>query len=519
MTEDPGFDSKREDHKEDPLEQLLDESSDDEFGIPEFRNHFSPDNTPVVLRDWTAQEFSSIYLRFKPHLERHAKRYLNNQTQVEETVQDAFLYLMTSLPELDSELGVLRFLKWKTRLLALDVIRSNSRVAIRPIEDDEFHSEDPELTQSLERADDAAVVTMALAQLTPRHREVLIASLYQEKSTEAISSDLGLSENATRQLVFRARAAFKKALVGEAETAGLRISEILSIAARKAKSDSVKIVSSTGVLALIIAGFFAFNGSQAPSSLEAEQVVTPPSGSVLDDGTEAGVTPVEPTPDEATDDPVPTNSDLEIDQGDLSGVEAADDAQDGPAGESGSSLATEAPSQQDSSNSPVEVPETYDETFLGGDLLAPVEAANPIQLGRASLASIQLMPTPNAKSDSAIEPVTINMEDDQGRRVSFDFDLGTAQVFDNVSISIVYDGVVFKSLSLHGAAVQADYENGVFVFESKIGYLVEKDRNLLELDAINNAIFRIQLETDEDLTAIKMYQVSYHAGSFDSQKL
>ena len=107
------------------LERLLDEESDEDFGLPEFKEHLADTLTPAVLKDWTAQDFASIYVRFRPHLERHARRFLQNPSQVEEVVQDAFLYLMTTLPELDSELGVLRFLKWKTRLLALDVIRAN----------------------------------------------------------------------------------------------------------------------------------------------------------------------------------------------------------------------------------------------------------------------------------------------------------------------------------------------------------------------------------------------------------
>ena len=99
---------------EDALESLLDEESDEEFGLPRFQEHFADPMTPAVLKEWSAKDFASIYVRFRPHLERHAKRFLNNSSQVEEVVQDAFLYLMTTLPELDSELGVLRFLKWKT---------------------------------------------------------------------------------------------------------------------------------------------------------------------------------------------------------------------------------------------------------------------------------------------------------------------------------------------------------------------------------------------------------------------
>ena len=239
---------------QDPLEQLLDEESDDEFGLPEFKEHLADSLTPAVLKDWSAADFASIYVRFRPHLERHAKRFLVNPSQVEEVVQDAFLYLMTTLPELDSELGVLKFLKWKTRLLALDVIRANSRASFAPIDGQpEIAARDEEIGIDLERADDAAIVALALAKLQPRHREALIATLYEEKASEVVAAQMGLNENAFRQLLFRARSAFKKALVGEAETAGLRASEILSIAARKAAKESGKYVSAAGAFLLVLA--------------------------------------------------------------------------------------------------------------------------------------------------------------------------------------------------------------------------------------------------------------------------
>ena len=239
---------------EDPLENLLDSESDEEFGLPEFKEHLADHLKPAKLKDWTAADFASIYVRFRPHLERHARRFLVNPSQVEEVVQDAFLYLMTTLPELDSEVGVLKFLKWKTRLLALDVIRSNSRASFAPIDDvPEMAANVEDFNQELERADDAAIVALAMAKLQPRHREALIATLYEEKAQEAVAAQMGLSENALRQLLFRARSAFKKALIGEAEVAGKSMSEVLSIAARKAAAESGKYISAAGAFFLVLA--------------------------------------------------------------------------------------------------------------------------------------------------------------------------------------------------------------------------------------------------------------------------
>ena len=233
----------------DPLEQLLDEQSDSEFGLPSFKEQTQ------VLANWTAQDFSDIYVRFYPHLLRHAKRFLTNHAQAEEVVQDAFLYLMTSLPEIDSEIGVLKLLKWKVKYLALDVIRVNGKASFAPVDDVDLPVEH-ELSENLVRADEAAIVSLALAKLNPRQREALVASLYEEKETAVIAGQLGLSENATRQLLFRAKAAFKKALVGEAETAGLSVSQILSLAARKAAQDSGKYIGAASAFLLILAVSF-----------------------------------------------------------------------------------------------------------------------------------------------------------------------------------------------------------------------------------------------------------------------
>jgi RNA polymerase sigma-70 factor (ECF subfamily) len=285
---------------EDPLEALLDEQSDEDFGDLQIKER---SGKPVKLAEWSAQDFSSIYLRFRPHLERHARRFLRNPSQVDEVVQDAFLYLMVSLPELDSEIGVLRFLKWKTRLLALDVIRASGRSYIHSIDDvQEPASDDPEISSSLEQQDDAAVVKLALSKLNPRHREVLIASMYEEKSTEQIAAQVGLSENATRQLIFRARAAFKKALIGDVDTTGMSAAAILSVAARKAASEGKKVgAAALTLIALVVMSFTAFPGlNRAPADQMAD---APTSSSSESSQTDAGVSKaspeveISPTPD------------------------------------------------------------------------------------------------------------------------------------------------------------------------------------------------------------------------------
>ena len=255
---------------EDEFEALLDAEGDAEFGALELKDAAPGSKSGAkgeVLKNWTSKDFSNIYTRYRPHLERYAKRWLNNQHQVDEVVQDAFLYLMVTLPELDSEIGVLRFLKWKLRLLCLDVIRASGRAYVNNIDDheDALISDAPEHSAALEAADDAAVVRLALSKLTPRHREVLLATMYEEKSIAEVAAQVELTENATRQLIFRARAAFKVALIGDVDTSGMSAGAILSVAARKAAQETKKVGVQAMMLALFvilgIGTFFSLGGN------------------------------------------------------------------------------------------------------------------------------------------------------------------------------------------------------------------------------------------------------------------
>jgi RNA polymerase sigma-70 factor (ECF subfamily) len=121
--------------------------------------------------------------------------------------------------------------------------------------------------------------------------------MYEEKSTEEIASQVGLSENATRQLIFRARAAFKKALIGDVDTTGMSAAAILSVAARKAASEGKKVgAAALTLIALVVMSLTVFPGlnrattdqmAEAPAPSESNLnssapavVPTPKAGSV-----------------------------------------------------------------------------------------------------------------------------------------------------------------------------------------------------------------------------------------------
>ena len=453
----------------DPLEHLLDEESDEDFGYVVTRDRATgPDGHPVKLAEWSAQDFASIYTRFRPHLERHARRFLHNQSQIDEVVQDAFLYLMVSLPELDSEIGVLRFLKWKTRLLCLDVMRASGKAYVSSIDDvAEPISLDPEVSSYLEQQDDAAVLRLALSKLNPRHREVLLASIYEEKSTDQIAAQVGLSENATRQLIFRARSAFKKALLGDdVNTTGMSAAAILSVAARKAASEAKKVGAQAMVfvlfLMLAVGAFVNFTGrgTQTQEVAESQAPITAPeeTKAPIDEVVQI---PVTPTPD-------PANT-------------SANTAKPAPATPVKpalpvSNVAATAPSPSPSTNP------------VSARALSNIFMASP-EVAFVSKSNVTL--TADTHQDYMVAA-------SQGAFADFSFDADADSPFQNVMFTLTLDGKQFKVYASKAETVIGVDKQGMqhFVFYSAMKYLVDSKGKVWDQAELAKGTIRLELVVD-----------------------
>jgi RNA polymerase sigma-70 factor (ECF subfamily) len=197
----------------------------------------------LSVKEWTSEDYSRIFIKYRPRLAAYAQKFLSDPASVDEVVQDAFLYLFMSLPELDSELGVLKYLKWKTRFLALDVLRAQGkRPALFAVAEEAEELMEPADGPDafFSGVDDAAIVNLALSRIPDRHREVLIRSVLDDASAREIGEGLGITENATRQLLHRARASFREQVALVASENNTTVSAFLSTAVRKAKEAGVK---------------------------------------------------------------------------------------------------------------------------------------------------------------------------------------------------------------------------------------------------------------------------------------
>jgi RNA polymerase sigma-70 factor (ECF subfamily) len=476
-----------EDYQDDPLERLLDKESDEDFGAPEYKEHLADSLTPAVLKDWSASDFASIYVRFRPHLERHSRRYLVNPSQVEEVVQDAFLYLMTTLPELDSEVGVLKFLKWKTRLLSLDVIRLNSRVSIAPLDDQpEIAANTPEMSLEMERADDAAIVSMALAKLQPRHREILIASIYEEKSTDAVAEQLGLSENATRQLLFRARSAFKKALIGEVETAGMSVGQILSVAARKAAAESGKYVAAAGAFLLVMAVSLGVLPNINPSTTE--QIAIAPSQSA------ESVSPATTEQSSATESVEAPAVATESGQSPLDSTEASAVVSTETASEPMTQSAVRSPSNLPAST----VEESKSEPIFDEASVATILATNVSQAGyyTNSYASSDFL-------SAGFRGSSVEIFGGTGISAFLDIDLANRTVF-NAVYQMWVDGKRYYAVAENSSVGTNPIAGGYEVVLKASDFWVVDDRgNVFDKSPLANAISTVTLSLDPDGNPVK----------------
>ncbi|CAB4691962.1 MAG: sigma-70 family RNA polymerase sigma factor [Actinobacteria bacterium] len=427
---------------EDELDLLLDEVSDEEFGAVETK-----DAKPVKLKEWKAEEFASIYVRFRPHLERHARKWLSNQSQVDEVVQDAFLYLMVSLPELDSEIGVLKFMKWKVKNLCLDIYRASGKAYVKSIEDvAEPVALNSELGSDLERAEDAAVVRLALSKLNPRHREVLLASIYEEKSTAEIAAQVGLSENATLQLLFRARGAFKKALLGDVDTNGMSMGAILSVAARKAGEDAKKVGVQAMVLVLFLAvsvgAFFNFNGSSnsVTTVAEAPSVESNTNDSVfVESGTDSN--PLEVTPASF----VSQRPEVEVDY------------------------------------------DTYDPNVLSFRTAAYIASQNE---------DTEVFVYRDKKGSS-----TVHIEAKEGLVVTFQYDATSANPISDIMFTFVADGITYKAYALN-AVVSGS--NGQFAVSGTISDLIDLNNAVFSNNLLSKALFSLDFTISGDVGTGKL---------------
>jgi RNA polymerase sigma factor (sigma-70 family) len=219
---------------------------------------------------WTVADLSALYLESRTSLVSQARRMLRNDQDAHEVVQEAFLKFMLAAPELDTKERALAYIRASINNLSLNVIRAKgNRPNLVPLDADTSQERLSQIATenyipadaSLSAAEDAAIIKLALAKLSPAERAALVMWEVEGRSTAEIAKELGIKESAVRHTVSRARASLRKVLselvIDEAR--GLTALDLLSTTYKKATELAGKSSKIALTFILVLTAFLGLN--------------------------------------------------------------------------------------------------------------------------------------------------------------------------------------------------------------------------------------------------------------------
>ncbi|HEX9531004.1 MAG TPA: sigma-70 family RNA polymerase sigma factor [Acidimicrobiales bacterium] len=151
--------------------------------------------------------FAELYARYFARLCRFCERRVGDAHEAEEVAQEAFTRACRALPGLAGER---RFYPWLSVIaarLCVDVHRRRARSRPTPAVDAGWVDGGQE---DVLRAVDTALVRTALAQLSPRHQEILRLREWEDWSYERLAEHLDMTMAGIEALLWRARQALRR---------------------------------------------------------------------------------------------------------------------------------------------------------------------------------------------------------------------------------------------------------------------------------------------------------------------
>jgi RNA polymerase sigma factor (sigma-70 family) len=195
---------------------------------------------------------------------------LRSDSEANEVVQEAFIKFILAAPELDTKERALAYMRATINNLSLNVIRARgSRPNLVALDSDTSAERLAEIAVenyipadvSMSAAEDAAIIKLALAQLSLAERAALVMWEMEGRSTSEIASELGIKESAVRHTVSRARASLRRVLSELVidEERGLTALDMLSTSYKKAAEIAQKSSKVALSLLLVVTAFLGFN--------------------------------------------------------------------------------------------------------------------------------------------------------------------------------------------------------------------------------------------------------------------
>lgn len=150
-----------------------------------------------------ADAFGLLVERHSRGVFRLAYRITGNEGDAEEVVQEAFLRAFREIRRYESRASFATWVGTIAANFALDLVRRRKRFVDTETEIEKT-CEAPGPEREANSARIAEVVAETMKQLSLQERTAFTLRHYEGMSIDSISRELGLSENATKQSIFRA---------------------------------------------------------------------------------------------------------------------------------------------------------------------------------------------------------------------------------------------------------------------------------------------------------------------------
>jgi len=252
-------------------------------------------------REWSAADLGAFFISHRTEFLAHAQRVTRTPAEAEEVVQDSLVRTLLACPEFEGVDHARAYFHRVIENLSVDLHRLEFRRPKLVVLDDataEIEAQwslDPDYSDQIAAADDAAIVREAISLLSPAERAALVMWEFEGRSTGEIARELGIKESSVRHTLARARAGLRRILSDRVidEERGLTALDVLSITYRKVEKSAKKSSKVALSLMLIMTAFFGFN-SLSPSDfiVNESRVATERS---LEDGGLIDSNPIAPT--------------------------------------------------------------------------------------------------------------------------------------------------------------------------------------------------------------------------------
>ena len=146
-----------------------------------------------------------LYLRYHLRVYRHIARIVSDQAMAEDILSEAFLDVWRKADTFRAQASVATWLLTIARNKAISALRRRLPEELDDKRSKALADEDDGPELRLQKKQEFGVLRNSLAQLSPKHREIIGLVYYQDKSCEEVAAILGTPRNTVKTRVFYAR--------------------------------------------------------------------------------------------------------------------------------------------------------------------------------------------------------------------------------------------------------------------------------------------------------------------------